>query len=87
MAEWLGSGLQNHVQRFESARDLKGKERLSKPLFCFINISGPVVQLNRTSDSGSEGRGFESRRSHKAKGQKKMQQQIIAVAFFFEVYL
>lgn len=23
MAEWLGSGLQNHVQRFESARDLK----------------------------------------------------------------
>ena len=25
---------------------------------------GPVVQLNRTSDSGSEGRGFESRRGH-----------------------
>lgn len=23
VAEWLGSGLQNHVQRFESARDLK----------------------------------------------------------------
>ena len=23
MAEWLGNGLQNHVQRFESARDLK----------------------------------------------------------------
>jgi hypothetical protein len=26
---------------------------------------GPVVQLNRTSDSGSEGRGFESLRGHK----------------------
>ena len=25
---------------------------------------GPVVQLNRTSDSGSESRGFESRRGH-----------------------
>ena len=23
VAEWLGSGLQNRVQRFESARDLK----------------------------------------------------------------
>lgn len=27
-------------------------------------VFGPVVQLNRTSDSGSEGRGFESRRDH-----------------------
>ena len=26
--------------------------------------NGPVVQLNRTSDSGSESRGFESRRGH-----------------------
>jgi hypothetical protein len=26
---------------------------------------GPVVQLNRTSDSGSGSRGFESRRGHK----------------------
>lgn len=26
--------------------------------------TGPVVQLNRMSDSGSEGRGFESRRGH-----------------------
>jgi hypothetical protein len=23
LAEWLGNGLQNHVQRFESARHLK----------------------------------------------------------------
>ncbi len=29
------------------------------------NEFGPVVQLNRTSDSGSESRGFESRRGHK----------------------
>ena len=29
-----------------------------------IKITGPVVQLNRTSDSGSEGRGFESLRGH-----------------------
>ena len=28
---------------------------------------GPVVQLNRTSDSGSESRGFESRRGHQMK--------------------
>ena len=25
VAEWLGSGLQNRVQRFESARDLQNK--------------------------------------------------------------
>lgn len=34
--------------------------------FYFCASIGPVVQLNRTSDSGSEGRGFESRRDHKA---------------------
>lgn len=28
-------------------------------------VYGPVVQLNRTSDSGSESRGFESRRGYK----------------------
>ena len=33
--------------------------------FCVsINNNGSVVQLNRTSDSGSESRGFESLRSH-----------------------
>lgn len=31
----------------------------------FVTKIGPVVQLNRTSDSGSESRGFESRRGHK----------------------
>jgi hypothetical protein len=30
-----------------------------------ITNTGPVVQLNRTSDSGSESRGFESLRGHK----------------------
>ena len=44
MAEWLGNGLQNHVQRFESARHLQkrfkklkrffyGKELVTKILF------------------------------------------------------
>ena len=33
MAEWLGSGLQNHVQRFESARYLGDNARLSKQAF------------------------------------------------------
>ena len=28
---------------------------------------GPVAQLNRVSDSGSEGSGFEPQRGHKAK--------------------
>ncbi len=27
VAEWLGTGLQNHVQRFESARDLTIQEK------------------------------------------------------------
>jgi hypothetical protein len=30
--------------------------------YYLYNLSGPVVQLNRTSDSGSESRGFESLR-------------------------
>jgi|GEM_PF-2579825 hypothetical protein len=35
-------------------------------IFCSFatQFFGPVVQLNRTSDSGSEGRGFESRRDY-----------------------
>ena len=31
----------------------------------FCKKFGPVVQLYRTSDSGSEGRGLESRQGHK----------------------
>ena len=30
-----------------------------------INKTGPVAQLNRVSDSGSEGSGFEPQRGHK----------------------
>ena len=33
MAEWLGSGLQNHLQRFESARDLKASFATAKGAF------------------------------------------------------
>ena len=36
-----------------------------KVYFCGQN--GPVVQLYRTSDSGSEGQGLESLRGHKEK--------------------
>ena len=41
---------------------IKGGVSLSNPTLFFE--FGPVVQLNRTSDSGSESRGFESRRGH-----------------------
>ncbi len=33
----------------------------------YLQKNGPVVQLNRTSDSGSESRGFESLRGHMQK--------------------
>jgi hypothetical protein len=37
VAEWLGTGLQNLLQRFESARDLEEKEAdLSASFFFFI---------------------------------------------------
>ena len=47
LAEWLGSGLQNRVRRFESARDLflgfqttsKASKSLIYWLFLFLNIS------------------------------------------------
>ena len=44
--------------------------------------SGPVVQLNRTSDSGSESRGFESRRGHKdmKKSTHPLMQLLVMVA-------
>ena len=32
---------------------------------------GPVAQLNRASDSGSAGRGFESHRGHKISSRKR----------------
>ena len=33
VAEWLGNGLQNHVQRFESARHLETKDTPKKRVF------------------------------------------------------
>ena len=36
MAEWLGNGLQNHVQRFESARDLTYKSKTSNSFEVFL---------------------------------------------------
>lgn len=38
MAEWLGSGLQNRLQRFESARDLTKSSfrQMSEGAFLFI---------------------------------------------------
>ena len=40
VAEWLGNGLQNRVQRFESARDLEYNE---KPLVNQIITSGFLI--------------------------------------------
>ena len=37
MAEWLGIGLQNRVQRFESARDLKNRGSLLRVETQIIN--------------------------------------------------
>ncbi|MEY3565074.1 MAG: hypothetical protein RJA23_1244, partial [Bacteroidota bacterium] len=38
VAEWLGRGLQNLVQRFESARDLYKKHLLTEVLFSFLAL-------------------------------------------------
>lgn len=51
VAEWLGTGLQNLVQRFESARDLNPDERLlqwlRQPLFSPDAYIGPrIKQIN-----------------------------------------
>ena len=34
LAEWLGSGLQNHVRRFDSATDLETRLKFRR-VFCF----------------------------------------------------
>lgn len=41
MAEWLGRGLQNLVQRFESASNLKSTLYKNKVLFYFLPIREP----------------------------------------------
>jgi 3'(2'), 5'-bisphosphate nucleotidase len=46
VAEWLGSGLQNRVQRFESARNLKPKESAQVALFLFKpQIKAHIIML------------------------------------------
>ena len=81
----LVNGLQNRLRRFESARHL---ERFSKksgeniwwlakkcvPLHSLRKKDGSLAQLNRASDYGSEGCGFESRGSHK--------EEVITTSFF-----
>ena len=45
MAEWLGSGLQNHLQRFESARYLKKMLVISnKHFFLYLSILNKSMQ-------------------------------------------
>lgn len=56
VAEWLGRGLQNLVQRFESARDLQMK-RLSKKAVSFFMLQNLLWlyfawQLKRGYDFG-----------------------------------
>ena len=40
LAEWLGTGLQNRLRRFESARDLQGKKRVD-----FSTLYLPITDL------------------------------------------
>ena len=45
VAEWLGSGLQNHLQRFESARDLIFFSAQSPPPLKIHNLLSLVIML------------------------------------------
>ena len=44
MAEWLGRGLQNLLQRFESAWDLNKKTSQKRLCFFTLSKSGPVAE-------------------------------------------
>ncbi len=39
LAEWLGTGLQNRLQQFDSARNLKRKTRAIGSCFSFVKSS------------------------------------------------
>ncbi len=41
MAEWLGNGLQNRLQRFESAWYLKAKVKINVLAFFFYSLTYP----------------------------------------------
>ena len=47
MAEWLGRGLQNLVQRFESASDLKERLTLVGRFFVLSAVGGSAPSLDR----------------------------------------
>ena len=42
LAEWLGNGLQNHVQRFESARHLQ-KTLIERLRFFYLKIYVTII--------------------------------------------
>lgn len=47
LAEWLGTGLQNRLRRFESARNLKKQERIRMKIsnpFVFQQLTSSVVE-------------------------------------------
>ena len=47
MAEWLGRGLQNLVQRFESASDLREKHYLGSAFFvCARGVKGDTYTVS-----------------------------------------
>ena len=63
MAEWLGRGLQNLVQRFESARDLRVKNpKRDERLGFFVSANEPSSLeqscRNKKSDSSDSPNGF-----------------------------
>ena len=47
VAEWLGRGLQNLVQRFKSARNLKKSKTPTRRLFPFMPVSGFTNTLKK----------------------------------------
>ena len=56
-------------------------EKKCLPLHSLFKEHGSVAQLNRASDYGSEGCGFESRRSHRRRNSQKN-----VSSFFLDYY-
>ena len=49
LAEWLGSGLQNHLQRFESARRLKNLQVYAWRFFLCLKFYENLIKPDRIS--------------------------------------
>ena len=49
MAEWLGSGLQNRVQQFDSAWYLKEGDSIELPSFFWQSLFAPLLTLSHRS--------------------------------------